>query len=106
MPEITRQLRITFSKDEIKEILAERAKALVLKRKEVPCVELTQVEDLQGEATVVLIVGNKPIDTTDRDKLINARDALLAEVESLEDQLDGRIPMMPVPQLKKAKRRS
>ena len=92
MAEVTRQLRVEFSRDEIKDILAERAKALVLERKEIACVELTQVEDVSGAATVVLIVGNKPVDVTERDKLLNARTALLEEVKNLTDQIEGRKP--------------
>jgi hypothetical protein len=93
MAEVLRQLRVTFSKDEIKDMLSKRAKEIVLERSEVACVELTQVEDVEGEATVVLVVGNKPIEITLRDKLINARDALLDEVKSLTDQIDGRKPV-------------
>jgi len=105
MAEVTRQLRITFSKKEIKDILSKRAKALVLERKEVPCVELTQVLDVEGEATVVLIVGDKPIEIPLRDKLIDARAALLDEVNSLTDQIEDRKPFgLTIPRLQKRKK--
>jgi hypothetical protein len=92
MAEVVRQLRVTFSTEEIKSILSERAKAIVLERKDLPCVEMARVEDVAGEATVILIVGNKPIEAPLRDKLIDARAALLHEVKNLTDQIEGRKP--------------
>ena len=107
MAEVTRQLRVEFSREEIKGILAERAKALVLARKEIPCVELTQVEDVESAATVILIVGNKPIEVTERDKLLNARTALLEEVKDLTDQIEGRKPFdREIPKLQARKKAS
>lgn len=107
MVEVVRQLRVEFSKDEIQGILAERAKALVLDSKEIACVELEQTLDVEGSATVVLIVGNKPVDVPERDKLLNARKALLDEVKSLTDQIDGRKPVdREIPKLQARKKAS
>jgi hypothetical protein len=57
MAEVTRQLRVELSKDEIKGILAERANAIVLERKEIACVELAEGDDVDGAATVALGLG-------------------------------------------------
>jgi hypothetical protein len=61
MPEIHRKLQVTFSKAEIQAILIERARALVLTRKDVKRVELDMVEHVEGEATVTLLIGEKEI---------------------------------------------
>ena len=89
MPEVNRKLEVTFSKDEIKAILAKHARALVLTRKDVACVELEQVQHVEGEATVTLIVGNKPVEVPLRDRLINAREKMIAEVHKLTAYIEG-----------------
>jgi hypothetical protein len=105
MPEISRQLIVTFSKNEIRDILSDRARALVLKRKDVNRVELQQVAHVEGEAAVTLIVGNKDIEVSVRDHLITARDKLLEEAQKLADYIDGLAPIDPkvfrVPKVKK-----
>jgi hypothetical protein len=77
MPEFYRKLQVTFSKAEIQVILAARARSLVLTRKDVKCVELEQVQHVEGEATVTLLIGNKPVAVPMRDKLIEARAELI-----------------------------
>lgn len=42
---------VTFSKAEIQEILAERARAVVLTRKEIKRIELEKVCHVEGEAS-------------------------------------------------------
>jgi hypothetical protein len=61
MPEVHRKLTVTFSKAEIQAILAERARALVLTRKDVKRIELETVAHVEGEAIVTLLIGNKEI---------------------------------------------
>ncbi|MBN9007158.1 MAG: hypothetical protein J0H40_17305 [Rhizobiales bacterium] len=61
MPEVHRKLEVTFSKAEIQAILAEKARALVLKRRDVNRVELKQVQHVEGEAVVTLVIGNKVV---------------------------------------------
>lgn len=60
MPEVHRKLQVTFSKDEIKAILAKKARALVLSRWEHKHIELEMVEHVEGEAIVTLLVGEQP----------------------------------------------
>lgn len=60
MPEVHRKLRVTFSKDEIKAILSEKARALVLSRREYKHIELEMVEHVEGEAIVTLLIGDRP----------------------------------------------
>lgn len=93
MPEIHRKLQVTFSKAEIKAILAEKARALVLDRKDGKRVELDMVEHVEGEATVTLIIGNKTVAVPMRDKLIEARDELICEAGKLAAYIDGRQPI-------------
>jgi len=57
MPEVYRKLEVHFSKAEIQAILAERARSLVLTRKDVKCVELEIVKHVEGEAVVTLTIG-------------------------------------------------
>jgi hypothetical protein len=59
MPTVCRKLQVTFSKAEIQAILAERAKALVLTRKNVKRIELETVAHVEGEAIVTLVIGEK-----------------------------------------------
>lgn len=59
MPEVHRKLQVTFSRDEIKAILAENARALILSRREHKHIELEMVEHVEGEAIVTLLVGDK-----------------------------------------------
>ena len=61
MPEVYRKLQVHFHPDEIRAILAERARALVLTRKDVKRVELEQVQHVEGEAIVTLLIGNEKI---------------------------------------------
>ena len=61
MPEVYRKFDVVFSKDEIKAILAERARRLVLERKDVKRVEIETVSHVEGEAIVTLLIGNKEI---------------------------------------------
>jgi hypothetical protein len=61
MPEVYRKLEVVFSKAEIQAILSERARALVLTRKDVKRVELETVAHVEGEATVTLLIGEKEI---------------------------------------------
>lgn len=63
MPEVHRKLQVTFSKAEIQAILAERARALVLTRKDVKRkrIELETVAHVEGEAIVTLLIGDKEI---------------------------------------------
>jgi hypothetical protein len=61
MPEIYRKLEVHFSPDEIRAILAERARALVLTPKDVKRVELETVAHVEGEAIVTLLIGTKEI---------------------------------------------
>lgn len=58
MPEIHRKLQVTFSKDEIKAILAAKARSLVLSRREHKHIELEMVEHVEGEAIVTLLIGD------------------------------------------------
>jgi hypothetical protein len=60
MPEIYRKFDVHFSREEIKAILSERAKAMVLSRKDIKRVELDVVQHVEGEAIVTLIIGNYP----------------------------------------------
>jgi len=57
MPEVYRKLEVHFSKAEIQAILAERARVLVLTRKDVKRVELEIVKHVEGEAVVTLTIG-------------------------------------------------
>jgi hypothetical protein len=61
MPEIYRKLAVVFAKAEIEELLAERARALVLTRKDLKRVELETVAHVEGAATVTLLIGDKEI---------------------------------------------
>jgi hypothetical protein len=61
MPEVYRKFDVVFSKDEIKAILSERVRALVLTRKDVKRVELETVAHVEGEAIVTLLIGHKDI---------------------------------------------
>jgi hypothetical protein len=60
MPTINRKLQVTFSKAEIQAILAERARALVLTRKDVKRIELEQVAHVEGEAIVTMVIDGHP----------------------------------------------
>jgi hypothetical protein len=57
MPEVYRKLEVHFSKAEIQAILAERAREIVLSRKENKRVEMEVVKHVEGEAIVVLTIG-------------------------------------------------
>jgi hypothetical protein len=59
MPEIHRKLMVTFSKAEIQEILTERAKALVLTRKDAKRYDGDTVSHVEGEAVVTMWVREK-----------------------------------------------
>jgi hypothetical protein len=61
MPEIYRKFAIAFAKAEIEAILSERARALVLTRKDIKRVELETVAHVEGGATVTLLIGTKEI---------------------------------------------
>ena len=61
MPEVNRKLQVTFSKAEIQAILSERARALVLTRKDIKRVELETVAHVEGGATVTLLIGTKEV---------------------------------------------
>ena len=61
MPEVYRKLQIHFSAAEIKAILSERARTLILTRKDVKRIELEQVEHVEGEAVVTLLIADKEI---------------------------------------------
>lgn len=61
VPEVHRKLQVTFSKAEIQAILSERARALVITRKDVKRVELETVAHVEGEAIVTLLIGTKEI---------------------------------------------
>jgi hypothetical protein len=61
MPEVYRKFAVVFAKAEIEAILSERARALVLTRKDVKRVELETVAHVEGSATVTLSIGTKEI---------------------------------------------
>jgi hypothetical protein len=61
MPEIYRKFEVHFHNDEIRAILAERARAIVLSRKDIKRVEMERVAHVEGEAIVTLLIGNKDI---------------------------------------------
>jgi hypothetical protein len=63
MPEVYRKCKfaVAFAKREIEAILSERARALVLRRKDVKRVELQTVAHVEGSATVTLLIGNREI---------------------------------------------
>jgi hypothetical protein len=61
MPEVFRKFAVVFAKAEIEAILSERARALVLTRKDVKRVELDTVAHVEGAATVTLLIGDKEI---------------------------------------------
>lgn len=54
MPEVYRAIQIHFAKAEIEEILRERAKALVLTRKDHEKLDVATVRHVEGEAVVHL----------------------------------------------------
>ena len=58
MPEVYRKFAVVFAKREIEAILSERARALVLTRKDGTRVELETVAHVEGSATVTLSIGN------------------------------------------------
>ncbi|OSJ32566.1 hypothetical protein BSZ19_18625 [Bradyrhizobium japonicum] len=57
MPEVYRAFQVHFAKAEIEEILRERAKALVLTRKDQEKLDVATVRHVEGEAIVNLIIG-------------------------------------------------
>ena len=61
MPEVYRKFEVAFSKAEIQAILSERARTLVLTRKDIKRVELETVAHVEGGATVTLLIGSKEI---------------------------------------------
>lgn len=57
MPEVYRAFQVHFAKAEIEEILRERAKDLVLTRKEYEKHNVATVRHVEGEAIVNLLTG-------------------------------------------------
>jgi hypothetical protein len=57
MPEVYRAFEVHFAKAEIEEILRERAKAVVLSRKDAEKLDVATVRHVEGEAIVTLIIG-------------------------------------------------
>ncbi|PDT86075.1 hypothetical protein CO669_29985 [Bradyrhizobium sp. Y36] len=57
MPEVYRAFQVHFAKAEIEELLRERAKALVLTRKDSEKLDVATVRHVEGEAVVTMIIG-------------------------------------------------